>query len=213
MPLRALTINCTLKRSASKPTQPSSTERLLREVEAEWTRLGVQVAPCIRAADLNLLPGVTSDEGPGDDWPAVRRSIMEADILVLGTPIWLGQPSSVCKRVLERMDAFISEADEKTGHMPAYGKVAGVAVVGNEDGAHHVDAEAFQALVDVGFTVPASASTYWVGESMGSVNYADLEETPKKTAGTTHTLAVLTAHLARLLKQQPYPSVKGASSS
>ncbi|MFN9470318.1 hypothetical protein [Acidovorax sp.] len=83
-----------------------------------------------------------------------------------------------------------------------------MAAVGNEDGAHHVCAEVFQALVDVGFTVPASASTYWVGEAMGSVNYVDLEQTPKKTMGTTHTLAVLTAHLAGALKAQPYPPVK-----
>jgi multimeric flavodoxin WrbA len=204
--LRALTINCTLKRSQSS-SSPSSTARLLSEVEAEWAKLGIEVES-IRAADLNLLPGVTSDEGPGDDWPAVRRSIMVADIVVIGSPIWLGQPSSVCKRVLERMDAFIAEADKQTGHMPAYGKVGGVAVVGNEDGAHHVCAEVFQALVDVGFTVPASASTYWVGEAMGSVNYVDLDQPPKKTQGATHTLAVLTAHLAGALKVKPYPSVK-----
>lgn len=204
--LRALTINCTLKRSHAA-SEPSSTACLLAELAAEWAKLEVDVES-VRAADLNLLPGVTSDEGTGDDWPVVRRSIMAADIVVIGTPIWLGQPSSVCKRVLERMDAFIAEADKETGHMPAYGKVGGVAAVGNEDGAHHVCAEVFQALVDVGFTVPAGASTYWVGEAMGSVSYVDLEQTPKKTMGTTHTLAVLTAHLAGALKAQPYPPVK-----
>ncbi len=203
--LKALTINCTLKRSAAN--EPSSTARLLREVEAEWRKLGVGI-DTLHAADLNILPGVKSDEGPGDAWPEVRRRIMDADILVIGTPIWLGQPSSVCKRVLERMDAFISETDETTGHMPAYGKVAGVAVVGNEDGAHHVCAEVFQALVDVGFTIPASASTYWVGEAMGSVNYVDLEKAPEKPAGTTRTLARLTAHLAGLLKGGAYPGIR-----
>jgi multimeric flavodoxin WrbA len=203
--LNALTINCTLKRS--DPAVPSSTARLLDEVEAEWQKLGLAV-DSIRAADLNLLPGVTSDEGPGDDWPAVRRKILAADVVVIGTPIWLGQPSSVCKRVLERMDAFLSETDDATGHMPSYGKAAGVAVVGNEDGAHHVCAELFQALVDVGFTIPASASTYWVGEAMGSTNYVDLRSTPQKTAGTTRTLARVTAHLAGLLKASAYPSIK-----
>lgn len=203
--LRALTLNCTLKRS--DPASPSSTARLLAELEAEWRQLGVAVES-VRAADLNLLPGVRSDEGPGDEWPSVRRQIMDADIVVVGTPIWLGQPSSICKRVLERMDAFISEADEATGHMPAYGKVAGVAVVGNEDGAHHVCAEVFQALVDVGFTVPASASTYWVGEAMGATEYTQLPHTPEKTAGTTRTLARLTAHLAGLLKASAYPPIK-----
>ncbi|WP_439519281.1 flavodoxin family protein [Hydrogenophaga sp.] len=203
--LSALTINCTLKRS--KPGEPSSTARMLGEVENEFRKLGVKVES-IRAADLNLLPGVSSDEGAGDDWPAVRRRIMAADILVIGTPIWLGQPSSVCKRVLELMDAFLSEADDSNGHMPSFGKVAGVAVVGNEDGAHHVCAEVFQALVDVGFTIPASASTYWVGEAMGDTNYVDLDATPEKTAGTTRTLARLTAHLAGVLKASSYPSIK-----
>ncbi|GHC84953.1 hypothetical protein GCM10007320_29560 [Pseudorhodoferax aquiterrae] len=203
--MQALTINCSLKSTAKDAV--SSTARLLDEVEAEWRKLGIDVQS-VRAADLNLLPGVTSDEGPGDEWPAVRQRIMAADIVVIGTPIWLGQPSSVCKRVLERMDAFISEVDENTGHMPAYGKVAGVAVVGNEDGAHHVCAEVFQALVDVGFTIPASASTYWVGEAMGSTNYVDLKSTPEKTAGTTRTLARLTHHLASLLRTARYPSIK-----
>lgn len=203
--LKALTINCTLKKSASG--KPSSTACLLSEVETEWRNLGVQV-DSVRAADLNLLPGVTSDEGPGDEWPLVRSKIMAADILVIGTPIWLGQPSSVCKRVLERMDAFLSETDETTSHMPSYGKVAGVAVVGNEDGAHHVCAEVFQALVDVGFTIPASASTYWVGEAMGSIDYKDLSKPPQKTAGTTRTLARLTVHLAKLLKGSAYPGIK-----
>lgn len=203
--LRALTLNCTLKRS--KSGAPSSTARLLNEVHAQFRGLGVTVES-LRVADLNILPGVTSDEGEGDDWPSVRRKIMEADILVIGTPIWLGQPSSLCKRVLERMDAFIGEADKSTGHMPAYGKVAGVAVVGNEDGAHHVCAEVYQALVDVGFTVPASASSYWVGEAMGSTDYIDLDRTPEPTAGSTRAMARLTAHLAGLLKSAPYPGIK-----
>ncbi|WP_225783172.1 flavodoxin family protein [Xenophilus sp. Marseille-Q4582] len=203
--LRALTLNCTLKPTAREPR--SSTARLLGELEAQWRPLDVEVQT-LRIADLHILPGVTSDEGPGDDWPEVRRRIMAADILVIGTPIWLGQPSSLCKRVLERMDAFLSETDERTGHMPTYGKVAGVAVVGNEDGAHHVCAELFQALADVGFTVPASASTYWVGEAMGRQDYIALDRTPEKTAGTTRTLARLTAHLARLLQASPYPSLK-----
>lgn len=203
--LQALTLNCSLKRT--DPARPSSTARLLGELEAEWRQLGL-ATETLRVVDLHVLPGVTSDEGPGDAWPAVRRKIMDADILVIGTPVWLGQPSSVCKRVLERMDAFLSETDEATGHMPSYGKVAGVAVVGNEDGAHHVCAEVYQALVDVGFTVPASASTYWVGEAMGSTDYIDLQHTPQKTMGTTRTLARLTAHLAALLKASPYPGIK-----
>ncbi len=145
---------------------------------------------------------------PYQGGPFGRRSPLYGGLFArrftLGTPIWLGQPSSIAKRVLERMDAFLGEADEK-GRMPPYGKVAVVAVVGNEDGAHHCHAEIFQALNDVGFTVPAGGGTYWVGEAMGSVDYKDLDGPQDKTQETTESLAANAAHLARLLKSHPYP--------
>jgi len=124
---------------------------------------------------------------------------------VMASPIWMGQPSSVCKRVLERMDAFLDEID-KQGRYPTFGRVAVVAVVGNEDGAHHVTAELYQALADVGFTIPGGSSAYWVGEAMSSKNYVDLDRTPKKVASTIKTLASNAAHLAALLKNNPYPA-------
>jgi multimeric flavodoxin WrbA len=132
--------------------------------------------------------------------------ILASDILIVGTPIWLGQPSSVAKRVLERMDAFLDETDENS-RMPSFGKLAIVAVVGNEDGAHHCHAELFQALNDVGFTIPAAGGTYWVGEAMGSTDYKDLKEPYDKTVQTTAMLASNAAHLARLLKAGAYPGV------
>jgi multimeric flavodoxin WrbA len=147
---------------------------------------------------------VTSDEGDGDEWPGLRARLLSADILVLGSPIWLGQPSSVSKRVLERMDAFLGEKDEQ-GRMPSYGKVAIAAVVGNEDGAHHVGAEFQQALTEVGFTIPAGGATYWVGEAMHTIDYKDLSEPPKLVADWNRMLASNTAHLARLLKRNSYP--------
>jgi multimeric flavodoxin WrbA len=158
----------------------------------------------IRLADYNIKPGVTSNEGEGDDWPRVRKKVLEADILVLGTPIWLGQPSSVAKRALERMDAFLEETDDQ-GRMVSYGIVAAVAVVGNEDGAHHVSAEVYQALNDVGFTVPANAVAYWVGEAMGSTNFVDLKKVPDVVTTSVKMLARNTAHLAGLLKKNEYP--------
>ncbi|TIU31873.1 MAG: NADPH-dependent oxidoreductase, partial [Mesorhizobium sp.] len=127
------------------------------------------------------------------------EKILAADIFVLGLPIWLGQPSSVAKRVLERMDAFLEETDDK-GRMPAAGKVALVAIVGNEDGAHHCHAECFQALNDVGFTIPANGGVYWVGEAMQEVNYVDLPTTPEKVSGAIEMAASNAAHLAGLLK-------------
>jgi multimeric flavodoxin WrbA len=196
--LTALALNCTLKSG----DEPSSTQKLLDEVLAALNHHKV-AGECVRIADLNIKPGVTSDEGEGDEWPALRKRILKADILVLGTPIWLGQPSSIAKRVLERMDAFLEETDDHN-RMPSYGKVAVVAIVGNEDGAHHCHAEMFQALNDVGFTIPAGAGTYWVGEAMGSTDYKDLRKPYDKTVQATKMLASNAAHLASLLKQKNY---------
>jgi hypothetical protein len=109
----------------------------------------------------------------------------------------------VAQCVLERLDGELSETDD-SGRPLLTGKVAVVAVVGNEDGAHHISADAFQALVDVGFTIPAQGVTYWNGEAMSGVDYLELEETPEPVAQATKTLAENAAHLARLLKTNPY---------
>ena len=200
MSLSVLALNCTLK---SGPA-PSSTELLLKQVLDALKQHDVHGTQ-IRIADYTVLPGVKSEaEGPGDDWPSIRQQILDADILIMGTPVWMGQPSSICKRVLERMDAFLGETDDQ-GRLVSYGKVAAVAVVGNEDGAHHCSAELFQVLNDVGFTIPASGVTYWVGAAMQKTDYKDLKETPKEVAEATVTLARNTAHLAKLLQSQPYP--------
>ncbi len=194
--LKVLALNCTLK-----PEGSSSTDKLLSEVVTE---MGKEVdAEIVRVASLNIKPGVSSDEGEGDDWPALRKKVVACDLLLIGSPVWMGQPSSVAKRVLERMDAFLEEADEK-GRTPAYGKVAAVVSVGNEDGAHHISAELFQALADVGFTIAAGGPTYWVGEAMGDVDYKDLEKTPEVVANATKMARRNAIHLARLLKDAPY---------
>ena len=205
MTATALALNGTLKSSNS--SEKSSTGKLLQLIAEEFKKHGVETET-IRLADYDIKPGVTSDEGGGDAWPQIREKILKADLLVLGTPIWLGQPSSVCKRALERMDAFLEETDDE-GRMVSYGKVAAVAVVGNEDGAHHVSAELFQALNDVGFTVPANAVAYWVGEAMGSTNFVDLKRTPKAVQAMVSMLARNTAHLAGLLKRSQYPGGEG----
>ena len=181
----------------------SSSQLLGEQVLGELAKHGVD-GTVLRLVDHDVRPGVLVDMGAGDDWPAIRQQMLEADILVLTTPIWMGQPSSVIKRALERLDGELSEKDEQ-GRLLTYGKVAAVAVVGNEDGAHHVSAELFQALNDVGFSLAAGAVTYWVGEAMGGVDFQDLEETPEAVASTTATLAVNTVHLARQLKASPYP--------
>src|SRR5450755_3989032 len=106
MKLRAQPINCTLKGDATKP---SSTDAMIALLAKQFKACDVDVAETIRIAALNIAPGVSSDEGPGDEWPGVRAKILAADLLIFGTPIWMGQPSSIAKRVLERMDAFFDE--------------------------------------------------------------------------------------------------------
>jgi multimeric flavodoxin WrbA len=199
--LKVVAFNCTLKNSSN--TKPSSTDVLLHQLLDALAAQGAH-GEIIRAVDYNIKPGVTSDEGEGDEWPQLRQRILDSDILIMGSPIWLGQPSSVSKRVLERMDAFLDETDDR-GRMPSYGKVAIVAVVGNEDGAHHVAAEMFQALAEVGFAIPPGGATYWVGEAMGSQDYKDLWKTPKAVADWTPMLASNAVHLARLLKCHRFP--------
>ena len=201
MPLTAIAINATLKRSGG---ESSSTDRMIGLLGGALTKAGVDLTETIRLADHDIKPGVSSDEGEGDAWPAIRAKILAANILVFGTPIWMGQPSSIAKRVCERMDAFLSETDE-AGRTPAYGKVVLVGVVGNEDGAHHTSAELFQALNDVGWTVAAAASSYWVGEAMNKKNFKDLPEVPKIIQQTIDMAAANAAHLAKALSAANFP--------
>lgn len=201
MPLTACAINCSL---APTRNRESSTDAMIAVLRDAFSAHGVIVGDPIRIADHDVKPGVTSNEGEGDAWPQIREQILAADILVFGTPIWLGQASSVAKRVLERMDAFLSETDDR-GRMPSYGKVAVAAIVGNEDGAHWATSQLFQSLNDTGWTIPAVAACYWVGEAMGSTDFKDLEERPEKVVKTAGMVAGNAAHLAQLLKESPYP--------
>lgn len=203
MPLSAIAINCTLKPSGS---EPSSTDRMIGLIAGELRKHGVDVRETIRIADHDVKPGVTSDEGPGDAWPDLRKRILECDILIFGTPVWLGQMSSLAKRVIERMDAFLSETDDH-GRMPSFGRVAVVGVVGNEDGAHHIAATLFQALNDVGWTISAAASDYWVGEAMQKKNFIDLPEIPEPIRQGAAMLAANAVHVATMLKDKPYPGI------
>jgi multimeric flavodoxin WrbA len=197
--LTALVLNCTLKPSPAE----SSTDLLATELIAALREHDV-ASELVRVVDHDVRFGVTADEGDGDAWPGIREKMLAADLLFLATPIWMGQPASVCKMVLERLDAELGETDDE-GRMSTFGKVAGVAVVGNEDGAHHVSAEVYQALNDVGFTIPPNAVTYWVGEAMQGTDYKDKEPRPEKTDATTKALALNASHLARALKTAPYP--------
>lgn len=203
MDLTAVALNCSLKTSED---ETSSTDKMIGLLAGDFAKHRVRLVETIRVSEHDVKPGVTSDEGEGDAWPDLRRRILAADILIFGTPIWMGQLSSIAKRVLERMDAFLGETDEHS-RMPSFPKVAVAAIVGNEDGAHSVTASLFQALNDVGWTIPSAAACYWVGEAMHSKDFKDLDSVPDAVQKTSAMLASNAAHLARLLRAQPYPGI------
>lgn len=198
--LRAIALNCSLKPSPAA----SSSELLGRQVLDALAAHDVE-GEMVRVVDFDVKPGVEADMGDGDEWPAIRDKVLAADILVFATPTWMGHMSSVAQRVLERLDAHLSETDAD-GRPILAGKVAVVAVVGNEDGAHAIIADAYQGLGDVGFSIPSQGGVYWNGEAMHTTDYNDLDETPEKVATTTATVARHAAHLAKVLSEQPYPA-------
>ncbi|GAA0439049.1 flavodoxin family protein [Leifsonia naganoensis] len=197
-PLSALALVCTLKPSPAE----SSSQLLATQLLDELTTHGV-TGTAVRMADYDIKPGVSLDEGDGDQWPQIREQVIASDILVIVTPTWMGHLSSIAQRVLERLDAELSETDAD-GRPLVEGKVAIVGVVGNEDGAHAIIADLFQGLNDVGFTIPSQGATYWNGEAMQTVDYKDLDQTPESTASTNASVAKNAAHIARLLASTPY---------
>ncbi len=200
-PLTALALACSLRPSPS----PSSSQLLAEQILAELAEHDVE-GSLIRVVDHDVYPGVEADMGAGDEWPGIRQRMLDADILVFATPTWLGQHSSIAQRVLERLDAELSDTDDE-GRMRTLGKVAIAAVVGNEDGAHHISGVLFQSLNDVGFTLAGQAVSYWHDAVASNYrNYQDLDQTPEAVAATNRTVAAHAAHLARLLHQAPYPA-------
>jgi multimeric flavodoxin WrbA len=198
--VRALVLNCTLKPSPAA----SNTEALVAVVTDALEAEGVETEQ-IRLVDLAIKPGVSSDEGPGDDWPEVRERILASEILIVATPTWLGQPSSVAKRAIERMDAMLSETDDE-GRPVAYNRTAGVVVTGNEDGAHHVISEVCGALIDIGFTVPGQSWTYWnMGPGPGP-SYLDTNQGHDWSESTGRMAVSNLVGVARALATQPIPA-------
>lgn len=199
MSLRTLALNCTLKPG----DQPSSSELMATQFLDALRTAGAE-GEVVRVVDHDVRPGVEADMGDGDEWPRIRDKVLAADILVLVSPTWMGHMSSVAQRALERLDAESAETDDR-GRPHLYGKVAVVGVVGNEDGAHKITADLYQALNDVGFTIPAQGGTYWNGEAMSGVDYNDLDEAPEATLSTLSSAARNAVHLASVLKTQEYP--------
>jgi multimeric flavodoxin WrbA len=200
--MRAICLNCTLKRSPEE----SSSGSLSEVVMATLRDAGVET-DTIRLVDHTIEPGVVSEAvRDGDEWPELRERILAAEILVIATPTWFGQPSSVSKRALERMDGMLSETYDDGQTPIAFNRVAGVVVVGNEDGAHHCISEISGALIDIGYTIPGQAWTYWnKGPGPGEDVWLTTDERDWSiTTGQTAARNLLA--VARALEAHPIPA-------
>lgn len=198
--MRAVILNCTLKPSP----ESSNTEALAREVIAELERQDV-ATELIRIADYTVPTGIATKMNDDDDWPAIHEKLLRSEILVIASPTWMGHPSSVAQRVLERMDAMISEMADN--HLPvAYGKVAGVVCTGNEDGAHHVISELSGVLVDIGYTIPGQAWTYWNKGPGPGKSYLETDYRHDWSATTARTAASMLVATAKAFKAAPLPA-------
>ncbi len=199
--LTALFVNCTLKRSP----EVSNTQALGDIAIAIMQRNGVQVET-VRAVDLQIATGVypdmTEHGWERDDWPAIQEKVMAADILVLLSPIWLGEKSSVCTQVIERLYANSHLLNEQ-GQWAYYGRVGGCIITGNEDGAKHCSMNILYSLQHLGFTIPPQADSGWLGEAGPGPSYLDEGSGGPENEFTNRNTTFMTwnlLHLARLLK-------------
>ncbi|OIJ64353.1 flavodoxin family protein [Streptomyces mangrovisoli] len=199
--LRALVINCTLKRSPER----SHTQGLIDLSAGIMERQGVAVE-VVRAVDLDLATGVWPDMTvhgwETDDWPVVYAQVMAADILTLAGPVWLGDNSSVMKKVIERLYACSSILNEH-GQYAYYGRVGGCLITGNEDGAKHCAMNVLYSLQHLGYTVPPQADAGWVGEAGPGPSYLDEGSGGRENDFTNRNTTFMTwnqLHLARMLK-------------
>jgi multimeric flavodoxin WrbA len=192
--VRAVVLNCSLKPSP----EPSNTQMLADVVIDAMADENVKTTT-FRLADLSLDHGVETEMSDSDQWPEVHDAIVDADILVVATPTWVGHPSSYAQQALERLDAMISETGDNDEPI-VYGKVAGVIVTGNEDGAHHVISEIAGGLIDIGFTIPGQAWTYWNRGPGPGPSYSETDEKHDWSQGTGRTMAQQLVKGARALR-------------
>ena len=199
--LKALFLNCSLKRG----DESSHTQRLMDVAIGIMEANGVS-ATTIRCADLDMPPGVQPDITEhgfeSDGWPAVQKQVMDADILVIGTPIWLGDKSSICTRVIERLYGYSGKLNDK-GQYAYYGRVGGCIVTGNEDGIKHVGMNVLYSLQHLGYVIPPQADAGWIGEAGPGPSYGDDGKVGldnEFTQRNTTFMAWNLMHMARMLK-------------
>jgi len=200
--LRALFVNCTLKASP----ELSNTQGLIDVSVAIMEANGVAVDQ-FRAVDHDLAPGVYPDMrehgADSDGWPALYERVQAADLLVVATPIWLGEKSSVCTRLIERLYGNSSQLNER-GQYAYYGKVGGCLVTGNEDGVKHCSMNVLYSLQHLGYTIPPQADAGWIGEAGPGPSYLDPGSGGPENDFTQRNTTFMTwnvLHLGRMLKE------------
>jgi multimeric flavodoxin WrbA len=201
--LRALFINCSLKRSTDAP---SNTQALMDNAIAIMLAQGVEL-DVVRATDhvipFGVQPDMTEHGWDRDDWPAIQEQVLAADILVLGTPIWLGEKSSVCTQVIERLYGYSGMLNDR-GQWLYYGRVGGVLVTGNEDGIKHVAMNTLYSLQHLGYVIPPQADAGWIGEAGPGPSYADPGSGGVENEFTRRNTTFMTwnlMHMAAMLKR------------
>ncbi len=199
--LSAFFINCTLKKSP----EVSHTQGLM-DISMEIMRRNGVAVDGIRAIDHDIATGVwpdmTEHGADSDDWPAIFERVMDADILVIGSPIWLGEKSSVCTTVIERLYGNSGELNE-AGQYAYYGRVGGCLVTGNEDGVKHVSMSVLYGLQHLGYVIPPQADAGWIGEAGPGPSYLDEGSGGPENDFTNRNTTFMTwnlLHLARMLK-------------
>lgn len=199
--LKALFVNCTLKLSPRR----SHTDGLIDLSRQVFHKLGVE-NEVIRLVDYPIAFGVYHDmteHGAAEDaWPAIYGKITAADILIVGTPIWLGEKSSVCTQLIERLYAESSDLNDQ-GQYAYYGKVGGCIITGNEDGIKHCSMSILYALQHIGYTIPPQADCGWIGEAGPGPSYLDEDSGGPENDFTNRNTVFMTwnlLHMARMLK-------------
>jgi multimeric flavodoxin WrbA len=199
--IKALLLNASLKNG----DEVSNTESLMNEAVSILNENHIDTE-IVRLADYQIAYGVTADEGNGDEWPLIFDKVKAADILILGTPIWLGEKSSLATQAIERLYGASGMTNEK-GQYIFYNKVAGVVVTGNEDGAKHASASILYGMSHIGFTIPPNVDTYWVGEAGPGPSYIEAEGNQNEfTMLHNRIMTYNLIHFAKLLKENPIPA-------
>ncbi len=199
-PLIALFLNTSLKST----DEPSHTEAFMNDVQVHYKQLGVQ-SEIVRVADYNIALGVQEDMGGDDEWPKIYKKVQDADIVIIGTPLWLGEKSSLATQVIERLYGSSGKTNDK-GQAVFYNKVGAAVITGNEDGAKHAAASLLYGLSHIGFLIPPNVDAYWVGEAGPGESYMDAGKENEFSKKAIRRLAYNTYHLAGMLKNTPIPA-------